>query len=535
MSHGVTAVAPGQLPLVVQLGFAGSRRLLDEVAHPSVSGAAFDVAIQAYVQQRLQRLPADLGLTPSHFFCALSQGAIGADTAFGHACAALDIRQRILLSQPLDDALSARSTDGVADYTAAQQATARALLASPHVIETRVVSTANDRSTRFEEVNLEIVRASDVLLCVVRDGAVAKAGGSLDLLARGAARGLPVLEIRVSCDADGHPVFVEQWRGIEAFMAPSVPNELSDVHLADVARLSETTFTQPLLRFASAQARHRQGFFRRTALIIVLTHVFATLLSLIALKLGTAYARVVIADLTLELALLLTGFFVHRSLHHSRATRVWAMSRLVAETARSVVAAKHIPGTLSHLSTLTMPTDLRALLNTLNVVHLEGARNLDHAQWHARRDAYVSERLQKTRTGQISYYGQQLVKARRQLSHAQTWFRVGSLGAIVATMAKLLAHVVNVPGLESAVPILGPLAIFLPVVAVGALSLAASFDLEARVHTYTEMLAFLARQATYLSAATSEHEFAALVVDTERVLLGETAVWYSRRAFTSVA
>jgi hypothetical protein len=81
---------------------------------------------------------------------------------------------------------------------------------------------------------------------------------------------------------------------------------------------------------------------------------------------------------------------------------------------------------------------------------------------------------------------------------------------------------------------LGALAIVMPVLAVGALSLAASFDLEALVHTYGETLEFLEKQVGRLYGASSEREFTRLMLETEASLLGETATWASRRSFKSV-
>lgn len=80
---------------------------------------------------------------------------------------------------------------------------------------------------------------------------------------------------------------------------------------------------------------------------------------------------------------------------------------------------------------------------------------------------------------------------------ASKLFSVGSIGALVATVMELLEAFDGIPeawlhewhGIFASLP--GFLAIFLPVVAVAALSLAASFDLEAREHTYEEMLRFL--------------------------------------------
>jgi hypothetical protein len=73
------------------------------------------------------------------------------------------------------------------------------------------------------------------------------------------------------------------------------------------------------------------------------------------------------------------------------------------------------------------------------------------------------------------------------------------------------------------------------VLAAAALSLAAAHDLEAQEHTYHETSEFLERQKQYLEDARSERDFAALVLETESQVLGETATWFSRRSFTGVA
>jgi hypothetical protein len=82
---------------------------------------------------------------------------------------------------------------------------------------------------------------------------------------------------------------------------------------------------------------------------------------------------------------------------------------------------------------------------------------------------------------------------------------------------------------------LGSAAILLPVVAVAALSLAASLDLEARASTYRELLDYLVKHCRLLEQAASDREFAELATEAETRLLGETVTWYFRRSYTSVA
>lgn len=79
------------------------------------------------------------------------------------------------------------------------------------------------------------------------------------------------------------------------------------------------------------------------------------------------------------------------------------------------------------------------------------------------------------------------------------------------------------------------MAILFPVVAVAALSLAAALDLQARASTYQKTLAFLNSHLKLLKQATSDGEFAELAIEAESRLLGETATWYFRRSYTSIA
>jgi hypothetical protein len=82
--------------------------------------------------------------------------------------------------------------------------------------------------------------------------------------------------------------------------------------------------------------------------------------------------------------------------------------------------------------------------------------------------------------------------------------------------------------------IMGILAIVLPTLAVAALSLAASFDLEARLHTFEETSAYLESIRPYFDAVHSDRSLIHLVLQAEARLLGETVSWFSRRSFTGV-
>jgi hypothetical protein len=208
------------LPLAVQIAFSGSRSLFDEKSHPSLDSAAFYAVVQRYLTERLRILPQELGLDDRHFICGLSQLGVGADTLFSRACAALDIPQRLWLPQQREDFLAAVGSDGAPDFTDEERIAARKLFDSEHVIEERIVSTSADRQTRFQEVNLELLRASDLVVCLLNRARDGKPGGTSELMEEAEKRGRPLLEIRVDVGDEGQPQFSESWHHRGAFAVP---------------------------------------------------------------------------------------------------------------------------------------------------------------------------------------------------------------------------------------------------------------------------------------------------------------------------
>ena len=510
--------------------------------------------MQQYVVGLIRDMPAQLGMTRGHFFCGVSQVAVGADTLFTGACLQLAIPQRVFLPQLRDDYLRAEGSDGTSDFTDDERERARQLLGLSHVIEERVVTTVSDRHARFEAVNLAILQQSDVLLCVLRESADEQRGGTSDLMQRAAQWGRALLEVRVGVAADGSVGFTERWHRKDGFQAPQFP-ALGGATKPVSGPPALSTYVTTLKDATSVVAKGRQRTFRYAAAVIVGTHAIATLLATFAMRLADEHMsfNLVGPILIAEVVLLLAGFIVHQRLHASRATQTWALARLVAEVCRSVSALRNVGGALTHVFSLPLPSVLRPVLHTLDVLHLQSTRSLNPNDWKERRDAYVAGRLSSADTGQLEYYRRTLGRARRALTLAHRAFTSCSALAIVCTTFKvvLLLHVL--PSLESlsartgvlagAVESLGstlywllaPLAIFLPVAAVAALSLAASFDLEGRVHIYEEMLLQLKKYERQLNEASSEAEFSALAKSAEGAMLGETATWYSRRAFTGVA
>ena len=259
--------AGNALPLVVQLGFAGSRKLLEGKSSAPINARRFHAEIENWLTERIKHLRVELGLEPRHFLCGISQVAIGADTIFSNVCRSLGIPQRVFLPQPCDEYVRTAGSDGTPDFSPEQQNEARAILESSRVIQQHVASESADRNTRFEEANLEIAQASDLVVCLVRANAQAKTGGTNDLVERAAALGRPVLEIRVSRDGDG-PRFDESWHGRERFRLPVLPHSLTDLRLPHDSGADGTSAAEccnALKEFGSRQAAKRQTWFKRAA------------------------------------------------------------------------------------------------------------------------------------------------------------------------------------------------------------------------------------------------------------------------------
>lgn len=290
---------------------------------------------------------------------------------------------------------------------------------------------------------------------------------------------------------------------------------------------SGACYLRKLKNFASARADDRSQFFKLGAFRVISAHVYATILAAIAI--AHLDSPLLPALLILELLLLIRGFWIHNSLHDSDAAKHWSMARLSAEIARSAVSLSRLHNHLDHLFVLPFDNQMRALLRTINVLHLRDARHGKNRPWKKTRDGYLRKRVKH----QLRFYEDRARGAEIWLARARWAFFGCSLLAIVAAVAKLslkIAHSTHF--LEAAC---GPLAIMLPVLAVGALSLAAAFDLEARAHTFREMAEFLEEQVPLLTKADSEREFVKLALETESRLLGETANWFARGAFRGVA
>lgn len=540
------------LPLVISIGFSGARHLREEAAGQTAQqAAAYEAALTVQLQAILHQMPQLLGLpvdhAEQHFFCGLSQLAIGADQCFTRACAALGIPQRIFLPLPWDAYRMAVSSSGTPDFSAEQRTAADELLKSPHIIQQRIICLTDDRRARLKDVNLEIVNVANVIICLKRKGTAAKPGGTQDMIDLAVKRSIPVLELTLS-EANGQPQLEQRWlpagngaptAQLTHFTAPSLPHEIAAMPklAASGQPPAVKDYAERLKKYGSTQSKKHSTWFKYGALVIIVTHLLATVGAVIAMEQHNDFVKYILG---FELAFLAAGFTTHFWLHRSHAVRHWAFCRLVAEVARSVrsIGGRHVY--LEYLFTLPLPLSLRAVLRTLNVLHLRDTRSLPQQPWEDLRNTYVKTRLidePENSNNQTPYYRREAAKARKWHNLAQRVFNVCSLGAFAVSLTKLLVkcHCLESLPYDETQSLCGALAVILPVLAVGALSLAGASDLDARTYTFEDMRDFLEQKKEHLEAATSEREFDKLMLETESRLLGETATWFSRRSFTNVA
>lgn len=461
---------------------------------------------------------------------------------FTRACRQMNLPQWIFLPQHRDAYFEATAENGEPDFSNHEKSEALSLLDSPHIVQDRIASDTPNRQLRFKETNIELVRHSDFLLCMVRECSDPKPGGTQDVINQAIKWGKPVLLVTIG--TDGQQVrFREEWLGepveiaAASFLQPVLPSEIATL---DVSALKPPAYSltarmclQTVMGFCEEQARKQSRLFKSAALIIVGTHCLATVCAVIALN--AFFQSLLLTFLGIEIALLLTGYLVHHHLHHRASASRWAFHRLMAEISRSVLALKGCHIALQYLHALPFPDILRPYLRTIDILNLRDSRSVQSDRWQEFRDQYLTERLE----GQLGFYQREAARATKLQRLAQRFFVLFSLSAIIATSCKVVFVLSHIPifwiDASNWKTFLGCLAVVLPVGAVAALSLAAANDLEARQHSFKETHDFLILQQRRLACAASEREFTRLVMDTESRLLGETVNWFSRRSFTWVA
>lgn len=517
------------IPLVVHVGFSGSRRLLPEAGNQS----ELLRQIESCMTDALQAIPEKFNLN-NNFLCGVSQLAVGADTLFARVCQEAKIPQRVFLPQHFDEFVNAKGTQG-SDFSESEKEQATKLFGSDHVIQQRVASSSNDRTTRFEQTNLEILNASDVIVCLLREDAKESVAGAVGMLKRAKRRNIPVLEMRVSVD-NGIATTKDIWHNTEHFQAPTLPSQFNELEMvpydANDGLPDPIEYCTPLKQFASSEANWYSKWFHRAAAIIILTHVAATIVATIGLLThgsnhghGEEHHDYVFP--IIELSLLLLGLGFHLYLHWRHIGKSWAFVRLIAETNRSVSAVRKINCGLEYLFRLPLPSELKPVFRSINVVHLNATKSGADEQWETCRDEYLSKRIDN----QLAFYDDRYLRAEKWRKCCSWMFTAFSTASVLIILSNFLGDQLR----EHIPHWVAGLGIIFPVIAVGAMSLSAAADLEARSETFRSTASFLREQRPKFEDAMSMNELSQLALETEERLLGETANWFSRRSYLGVA
>jgi hypothetical protein len=320
------------------------------------------------------------------------------------------------------------------------------------------------------------------------------------------------------------------------FDAPKLPITLRKAQQPSADGRSESLvagYATAIKGIASPLAKAMHQEFKLKAIVIIGTHIIATVLASIVMAFNGLSEVYILAILGAELLMLSVGVWTHRMLHRSRISHRWAEARLLAEVTRSTLAIGDLHVYLTHFFSLPFPRAIRPILRTINVLQLQSTRQ-NSSDWQSKRDRYIEQRLRVPGDGQIPFYLRGTKDSARDLRLLHLAFWLLWAAAFLSTLVKFsLHHVIDEHPAVKAV--LGTLAIVMPVLAAAALSLAAALDLEAQEQTYHELHQFLKRQERHLINATSERDYAELVLETETSVLGETANWFSRRSFVTVA
>ncbi|MEM7457449.1 MAG: hypothetical protein AAF456_24160, partial [Planctomycetota bacterium] len=275
--------SPTAIPLILQIGFSGSRQLFAGDISDSERDRLF-AEVESRLAKTIKSIPDSLGVSEP-MLCGIAQIAIGADTLFANACEKAGVPLRIFLPQHRDEFLSAVGSKGP-DFDDDQKKEANRILDSENVIQIYMASGDHDRSGRFEETNLRIIQAADVSICLMRKDAEGTVAGSVGFLERAIKHDRPVLQIVVD-EVDGKLTMEETWFNKELFVAPTIPKELSGLNEisfeSDHGLPSSLEYIAPLKDYASAQAKKFSSRFNFSAGWILFTHVIATIVALAGL------------------------------------------------------------------------------------------------------------------------------------------------------------------------------------------------------------------------------------------------------------
>ena len=518
------------LPVAVHVGFAGIRAIDSENGHlQQLCNKQFEAVFKKITETLADRRP---------LFCGISQIAKGADTLFTEFCRAQGYLQKIYLPQSLSFFLQATGSSGP-DLSDKEKTRAKELSRSEHIIQIQTVSSSDDRHTRFEETNFEILKSSDVIICLINEPAKeGRKGGTYELLERAKNHKTPLFVIRYDAESKSFCTEIEEYN-LEKLCPFRLPDQLSKPIPQDKQQSVETLegFVTVSKEITSEKAGTEKKKYENSVAVITWTHVIATSLAVITVFLSSVFENdlplwLAIVLLVVELMLLITGFRYHNKFHHSKVTQTWAINRLISEINRSIVNVKIAHIDISYLRKISFSDNLIPLLNTLDVLYLKDLKGSPVEDCESIRKTYVDNRLSGSK-GQLTYYQSNLEKESAKQDTYTILFKTFSILAMVAILIKIVIKYYHLE--DHFVALMTAIIVIFPVVAVAVMSINISKDLEERQSTFRENIDYLTNIKTLLENANTITECQYLILKAEQKMLSEVVSWFNRMYYRKVA
>lgn len=369
---------------------------------------------------------------------------------------------------------------------------------------------------------METVNGADVLL-VVWDGLPARGkGGTADVVAYAKAMGKPVLII----DATTQAVTKENWAKLER-----VDQSLASLNKLPETAVSPADTSNPALATIAAfqkkcdhAASHGAPQFRRLIVGTVLLHVIATLIAAAALSYGLHLMALPWIKFLCLAGALGIALVLHR---HTHSHDSWVRCRLAAEFCRSALATWGLPRAAPLFQDLDLPGG-RSLTRSLHILHSRSSL-LQPVSMSEFKASYLTQRIDD----QLAYYRKQESRALPLFKRLKMGFWIGTILALVCTLAYAFAHPLHGDVAEQMqMTLFYFLPISLPVVAASFISLISINDLQRRVARYREMHAMLENSRQQITFCQTWNSLERIVLKTERALLQEVLEWHSITSFS---
>ena len=479
---------PSSLPPTWIIGFTGHRRLSN--------AEGVGAKLREILGSLLAEVPGNL--------VGHSSIAIGGDTLFAEACAALEIPWIALLPVAEEDFRH--------DFTEADWAKARVLLQRAARLES--LPAVNDRNLAYLECGLCTVEEADVMIAVWNGEPSAGTGGTADVVAHARVLGKPLIVVhpdRFTSTREGFTpdLFsdpeMEYLNQLPERGGPDGPTQEHDSH-GQVVRFFQKV---------DAEAARIAPSFRRWVAASVVMNTLAAILVAAAIGFGVHSVFLDAAVFLLLGGAVLSIIGIKRR----RAHRSWIRCRVAAEICRSSLATWHLgnvaaPVWYRHLD------DFSRLAKSIRLVqmHTKGPA-MSFAEC---RENYLAYRI----SGQLSYFHRRSGRLAFMLMVLTIGFWTFS---VVGLGRALFASFFSLPPAYPTVTnvVLSFLPIALPLAAGCSLSLISIFDLGRQLGSSRNMERVLEEAHRRIEKCENLSSLRRAVENTENTLAAEFLEWFA--------